>query len=100
MLPAPHGVGGEAEVEERCLVEEALALGGAQALPLGGATEERVERGPRRGRPAIVVEEAHAGTRQQAGVRSFVVETLQTAPFRVAELVADGVGQVRAEGGG
>ena len=97
MLPAPHGVGGEAEIEERRLGEEALALGGAEAIAVGRAGEERVERRRRRRRAPVVVEESDARARQEPRVRGLVVEALEAAPLFVAEVVADRVAQVGAE---
>ena len=66
VLAPAHRVGGEPEVEERCLRDQALALGGAQALALCGAREQAVERRrPEAALAAVLVVEADARAREQ-----------------------------------
>src|SRR5207245_1259446 len=83
VLAAADGVGREAEIEEAGVREEALAFGRADAFAVGGARERLVERRARaaRGGRRVVVEEADARLREQAGARGVVEEALEAAAF-------------------
>ena len=92
MLAAAHRVRREAELEEAAFAEEALALGGREALAVGRTREDRVERRARARLLGLV--EARGRSRQEPGLRRLGPEALEPAELLVAEVVADRLREV------